>query len=75
MTGNGKRLLWAAAVVSMVGVASGCTIELPQVDCSWINQPDMGGLVCLGVNVIAWSAGAIALIVALLLGLPGAIPT
>jgi len=71
-----KRALLVATLVVVAVTASACEINvLPVVDCSGINQPDMGGLVCLGMNAFALSAGVIALIAALVLGLGSAIPT
>lgn len=70
MTRNTKRLLLLTNLIALVVVASACEIELPVVDCSGINQPDMGGLVCFGMNMLALSAGAVAIIIALLLGIP-----
>ena len=76
MTRNQRRALLMAALVVVAMSASACEIDvLPVVDCSGINQPDMGGLVCLGMNAFALSAGVIALIAALVLGLGSAIPT
>ncbi len=66
-----RTVLFATAVVAM---ASGCELSLPVVDCSGINQPDMGGLVCFGLNIVAVSAGALAVIVAILLALGGPVP-
>ena len=71
MNRRAKRALLVASLLAVAAVTSGCEIDiLPVVDCSGINQPDMGGLVCLGLNMFALSAGAIAIIIAILLGLP-----
>jgi hypothetical protein len=69
-----RTVLFATAVVAMAMMTSGCELSLPVVDCSGINQPDMGGLVCFGLNVVAVSAGALAVIVAILLALGGPLP-
>jgi hypothetical protein len=75
MTRNQKRALLVATVLVVAMATSACEIDvLPVVDCSGINQPDMGGLVCLGMNAFALSAGVIALIAALVLGVGSAIP-
>ena len=52
-------------VIGLAVVASGCEIAIPSVDCSWINQPDMGGLVCLGANYAAWVGGLLVLLLGL----------
>ena len=49
-------------------------LSLNNVDCSGIDQPDMGGLVCLGANVFALQAGAALIIAALAALLGGAFP-
>ena len=67
-----KRVVLVAVLTAVAVVASGC--ELPRVDCSDINQPDMGGLVCVGRTVATMYAG-VAAIVALLAILIGSAPT
>ncbi len=69
-----RAALLVTVVLAVAMMTSACEITPPQVDCSGINQPDMGGLVCLGLNVFAWSASAIAIIVAIILALGGASP-
>ncbi len=69
-----NRWLLLAALGVVAQVASGCDIALPVTDCSWVNQPDMGGLLCLGANVLSLFGGAIAFLIALLGGLGGAAP-
>ena len=66
-----RRLLSAIGLLAVVAVSSGCELDLFQADCSWINQPDMGGLVCLGLNFLGLGASVIAIIVALLVWLGG----
>ena len=66
-----KRLLSVLGLFAVATVASGCEIDLFQADCSWIDQPDMGGLVCLGLNFLGLGASAIAIIVAILVWLGG----
>lgn len=56
-----------AGLVMVMALTSGCELSLPVTDCSWINQPDMGGLVCLGANVLAIQLGAVALLAVLAL--------
>ena len=68
-----KLLLFVTSLVALTFVASACELRL-QGDCSWINQPDMGGLVCLGVNVLGAAASLIALLLALVIGIGSAIP-
>ncbi len=68
-----RTLLLVTAVLAMAMMTSACELQLPA-DCSGINQPDMGGLVCLGLNAIVISASAIAIIVAILLALGGPLP-
>jgi hypothetical protein len=70
---NTKRLVWVlASLVGLGLIASACEISLPLTDCSWIHQPDMGGLVCLGANVLTIYGGIFAILLALLLGLGAA---
>lgn len=69
-----KRVMLVAVLIAVVVAASGCELALPAVDCSDINQPDMGGLVCFGRSVATLYAGAAALI-ALVALLVGSIPT
>ena len=66
-----RRALSVIGLLAVAAVASGCEIDLFQADCSWINQPDMGGLVCLGVNILGLGASVIAIIVAILVWLGG----
>jgi hypothetical protein len=68
-TRRAQRLILVASLIAIAVVASGCEIRLPFVDCSWINQPDSGGIVCAGIQVIALQASLIALILAIILGL------
>lgn len=71
MNRRAKRAMLLASLLIVVAVTSGCEIDiLPVVDCSGIDQPDMGGLICFGLNMLALSAGAIAIILAILVGLP-----
>lgn len=67
MTRNPKKLLLLTSLVVGAMALSACEITLPQVDCSGIDQPDMGGLVCLGLNAAALNA--LALLAAAILGL------
>lgn len=60
-----NRILLVASLIMVAGVTSGCELSLPVTDCSWIDQPDMGGLVCLGANVLAIQAGAVVILLAL----------
>ncbi len=66
-----RRVLSVIGLIAVAAVASGCEIDLFQADCSWIDQPDMGGLVCLGLNFLGLGASAIAIIVAILVWLGG----
>jgi len=68
-----RRVLSAIGLLAVAAVASGCEIDLFQADCSWIDQPDMGGLVCLGVNFLALGASVVAIVVAILVWL-GSLP-
>jgi hypothetical protein len=77
ITRNQRMLMLAALLLVVAFVANGCELSLNNVDCSFINQPDMGGLVCFGVNVLALQAvalAAIAAFAALLAALGGALP-
>jgi hypothetical protein len=74
MSRNTKWLLAVAGLIGIAVAASACDLTLPVVDCSGINQPDMGGLVCLGLNATAITLSVLALIAALLVGLSGAVP-
>ncbi len=69
MTRNAKLLLLMSSLLAVAMVANACEISLPMVDCSGINQPDSGGLVCLGLNAIAIPVSLVAILIALLLGL------
>ena len=70
MTQNRKMVVLTATLLVVAVVVSSCELSLNNVDCSGIDQPDMGGLVCLGANVVALQAGA-ALILAVLAALLG----
>ena len=59
--------LAATMVITLTAVLSACEISFPWVDCSGIDQPDMGGLVCVGLNGIALSA--VVALIAVALGL------
>ncbi|MHB1139309.1 MAG: hypothetical protein ACYC2O_10165 [Microthrixaceae bacterium] len=72
MNRSTKRVVLVAVLVAVVVVASGCELSLPAVDCSDIDQPDMGGLVCLGRSVATMYAG-LAAILALLALLAGSV--
>jgi hypothetical protein len=74
MSGNAKRTLAVIGLLAVLVAASGCEITLPPVDCSGINQPDMGGLVCFGATVLSAIGGALAFFLALLASLGGAVP-
>ena len=75
VTRNTKLLLMlTSGLIALAFVASACDIKLPVTDCSWIHQPDSGGLVCLGANVLALGVGVIALVLALAVGLGAAVP-
>lgn len=67
MSRNAKLLSLLVGLIAVAIIVSACDIKLP-VDCSFINQPDSGGLVCLGANAIALSLGLVALLVALVIG-------
>ena len=58
MTRNRKMVVLTATLLVVAVVVSSCELSLNNVDCSGIDQPDMGGLVCLGANVVALQAGA-----------------
>jgi hypothetical protein len=68
MTRNAKMLWLLAGLITVAVVLSACDLKLP-VDCSFIHQPDSGGIVCLGANAIAISLSAIALVLVIALGL------
>jgi uncharacterized membrane protein len=70
MTRNRKLLM--VGLVAIVLVVSACELSLNNVDCSGINQPDMGGLVCFGMNVVALQAAAV-LIIGVLAALLGGV--
>jgi hypothetical protein len=74
LTRTTRLLLLTASLIGVAVVASSCDITLPVTDCSWIHQPDMGGLVCLGANAVALSAGLIAIVLAVLLGVSSVVP-
>lgn len=74
MSQRTKWMLVAAGLAAIVLTTSACELTLPVVDCSGINQPDMGGLVCLGLNATAITLGVLALLAALVVGLSGAVP-
>jgi hypothetical protein len=67
VTRNGKLLLLMTGLIAVAIVLSACDLKLP-VDCSFIHQPDSGGLVCLGANAIGISLGLLALLAALVIG-------
>jgi hypothetical protein len=73
MARHSKLLLFATTLVALAFVAGACEVRLPLVDCSWINQPDSGGIICAGLQVVALQASVIALILAVALGLGVAI--
>jgi len=60
--GQIRRALIVFCFVAIAVVASGCN----PVDCSDINQPDMGGLVCVGRQYLAVVGTALLGIVGLL---------
>lgn len=74
MSRNTRRFLWVATLVTITIAVSGCEISLPLADCSSINQPDMGGLVCLGLNVLTAAASVVGIIAALLVALGSGLP-
>ena len=74
MTRHTTWLLAVAGLMAIAVAASSCELALPVVDCSGIDQPDMGGLVCLGLNATAIVLSVLALIAALAVGLGGAVP-
>ena len=75
MTRRTRSLILGSTLIVMVLLASACEIDFPQtVDCSGINQPDNGGLVCLGLNVIGLVGGLAAILIALLVGLGAPAP-
>lgn len=62
-----------AMLIAIAMTASACEIDvLPVVDCSGIDQPDMGGLVCLGLNMAALQA-LLALLALIAGGVAGAL--
>ena len=68
MARNKKLLILATMLCAVALVSSACDINvLPIVDCSGVNQPDSGGLVCLGLNAAALNV--IALLFAAIFGL------
>ena len=67
-----KHVALVAVLLAVAVVASGC--ELGGIDCSDINQPDMGGLVCLGRHAATFQLGVVA-ILAFLAILVGSAPT
>ena len=73
MSRQRKLLLFATTLIALTFVASACDVGLPWVDCSWIDQPDMGGLVCAGGQVLALQATLSALILALVFGIGSAV--
>ncbi|MEI2651804.1 MAG: hypothetical protein V9G12_06560 [Microthrixaceae bacterium] len=74
MTRNRRMMVLTTTLLVVALVASSCELSLNNVDCSGIDQPDMGGLVCLGANVFALQAGAALIIAALAALLGGAFP-
>ncbi len=75
MTTKTKRLVLAAGLIAFAIAVSGCELSLPAVDCSWITQPDMGGLVCLGQSWLTLVASLLALVGVVALGLSSIAPT
>lgn len=72
-----RRTRWALLATGLLAMAmmtSACELSFPVVDCSGIDQPDMGGLVCFGLNVAAVGVGLIAIVLAILAALGGATP-
>ena len=67
MTRNSRRALSVLGLVAIVVVASSCEMGA---DCSWIDQPDMGGLLCVGTNFLAFTGGLLAIVIALLASIP-----
>jgi len=74
MTRNRRMMVVTTTLLVVAVVVSSCELSLNNVDCSGIDQPDMGGLVCLGANVFALQAGAALIIAALAALLGGAFP-
>ncbi len=74
MTRNRRMMVLTTTLLVVALAASSCELSLNNVDCSGIDQPDMGGLVCLGANVFALQAGAALIIAALAALLGGAFP-
>ncbi|MGB3410051.1 MAG: hypothetical protein WBA45_02540 [Microthrixaceae bacterium] len=75
MTTRSKHLVLAVGLITFAIAVSGCELSLPAVDCSWINQADMGGLVCLGQSMLTLIASLLALVGVVALGLGSVVPT
>jgi len=74
MDRRAKQLMLVAMLVAVAASTSACELSLSVVDCSFIDQPDMGGLVCLGANMLTIAAGVLAIIAAVALGLGSIAP-